>query len=446
LAKALRQLGHNVTVALPKTPGFQESGPLLARRLSPLHVEPGLDVTVLDGQLASGVSIVLFDAPEFSDIGAGFGSLGGVSEADGARSALLSRAAVALVRERLEQGKRVDVVHVHDWAAAPSVALLAADSTLPPSVLTLHGAADPTFEPESLARLGELVNEPRARVAARVSPLRLGLGAAREVTTVSPGYALELGKGPLGGLIEGLNEPLAGVLEGVDYAIFSPATDAAIESRYDAEDLGNKGRCKTALVRATGLRLETERPLLVALLAGTDAGGQKTLLRALPKLLTLPLGVVVLGEADAELTRALERLQHQYEGDLGLLLRGGDAELRRGIAAADFTLSVRSESPGAQAEVAALRYGAIPVALACGGVPDVVVDIDAELETGTGFLYAPLASEELVGAVERAVSAYGNERFHQLRRRVMRRDLGWDRPARRYLQIYRRLLGEKRAG
>jgi starch synthase len=435
LAKALRQLGHGVTVALPRTSGFQANGPLLARRLTPLTLEPGLDVTVLDGQLPSGVSLVLFDGPEFAADEL-------TSESGGERVALLARAAHALVRERKEQGKRVDVVHLHDFAAAPTAALLADSPGLPPSVLTIHSVApERTYAPASLARLGDLVNEPRARLGDRVSPLRLGIIAARAVTTVSPGYAAELSEGPLASLFPNAPEPFSGVLDGVDYATYSPVTDAAIESRFDAEDLANKGRCKTALVRATGLRLEVDRPLLLVLLSGADASGQALLVRSLPRLLSLPLGVVVFGAADAERTQQLTELQKQYEGDLGLSLRGEDSELRRGLSAADFSLSARSHSPSAHYELAAMRYGALPIAAARGAINDVVVDVDAELESGTGFSYGSLEEDELVGAVQRAVSAFGHPRFGQLRRRVMRRDLGWDRPARRYLQIYKRLSG-----
>lgn len=434
LAKALRQLGHGVTVALPRSSGFQSNGPLLARRLTPLSIEPGLDVTVLEGQLPSGVSLVLFDAPEFAADEL-------TSESGGERIALLSRSAHALVRERKEQGKRVDVVHLHDFAAAPTAALLA-DGELAPSVLTIHSfGPERTFAPASLARLGHVVDEPRARVANRVSPLRLGMVNAKVVTTVSPGYAAELGESALGALVQALPEPLVGVLDGVDYATYSPATDAAIESRFDAEDLSNKGRCKTALVRATGLRLETERPLLVVLLAPSDPTGHDLLVRALPRLLSLPLAVVVFGATDNERGAELSALQQQYAGDLGLLLRGDDPELRRCLSAADFTLSARAHSPAAHQELFAMRYGALPIAAARGAVKDVIVDVDAELETGTGFSFDELSEDELVGAVQRAVSAFGSPRFAQLRRRAMRRDLAWDRPARRYLQVYKKLAG-----
>jgi starch synthase len=71
---------------------------------------------------------------------------------------------------------------------------------------------------------------------------------------------------------------------------------------------------------------------------------------------------------------------------------------------------------------------------------DAVVDCDADLETGTGFLFDKPSAAGLVGATERALTAYASEAgWARLKRRAMRLDLAWDRPARRYAQVYRRV-------
>ncbi|MEY2931959.1 MAG: hypothetical protein RL033_2708, partial [Pseudomonadota bacterium] len=64
LSRMLVQLGHEVTVALPRYGNFEDQGLLVARRLTPLRIPSGESVTVFDGQLGSGVKIALFDAPE----------------------------------------------------------------------------------------------------------------------------------------------------------------------------------------------------------------------------------------------------------------------------------------------------------------------------------------------------------------------------------------------
>lgn len=84
---------------------------------------------------------------------------------------------------------------------------------------------------------------------------------------------------------------------------------------------------------------------------------------------------------------------------------------------------------------AALRRA--PVARATGGVVNTIVDCDAKLETGTGFLFKGGAVEAFYGAIQRAISAFHSDRWGALRRRVMRLNRGWEHvAARQYEQTY----------
>jgi starch synthase len=87
-------------------------------------------------------------------------------------------------------------------------------------------------------------------------------------------------------------------------------------------------------------------------------------------------------------------------------------------------------------QLQAQRYGSLPVAHATGGLADGIVDCDAPCETGTGFLFDEATPGALIGAVQRAVSAMQTPQWGALRRRVMRLDLSWERPARRYARLY----------
>lgn len=441
LAKAQRQLGHSVTVALPRYPSHESSGLMLARRLSPLVIEPGLELSVVDGQLASGVSLVLFDSPVFAEQRPIFGE-GAAAEADGARFVLLARAVDALVRERAALGKSPDVVHLHDWPAAPFAALPHPEG-FPPSVLTLHDARrERFFDPRGLGLLGQAAYDERALVDGRLSFARLGIAHAAALTTVSAGYAAELEAGELGPLLRQRNLPLSGVLDGLDYALYNPATDSALEARFDAEDASNKGRSKTQLSRAMELELGVDRPLFVLLTDGASPAALATLLAALPRMLEQDVALVVAGSLDESTQSALFELRSEHAGDLGVIGKLDEPSLRRAMAAADFVMTFRRGVPCAYEELAAQRYGAFPIAHASGGVPDVVVDCDAELETGTGFTYADFTGTELVSVVQRANAAFVHADFVALRRRLLRRDVGWDRTARRYIQVYRSARGE----
>jgi len=438
LSKALCQLDHRVTIAVPRYPGFEAGGLLAARRLTPLALSGGAEVTVLDAQLPTGATLTLFDAPALFERAP---SESETEARDVDRAAFLCEAATGLVRQRAER-EPFDVVHLHGWQAAPMAALLSKLPRPAPTVLTIHDALRRgTVSPDSAARLG--VDRGAFREPGGVSLLAAGASAARAVTALSTTVAADLVDarrfGALAGALAERKTPVTGILNGLDYAMFNPATDAALKSRYDAEDPSNKGISKTEMLRGRGLEIDPPRALVVAIVeAGTGSGGE-LLEKAIPAILRNQacLLVVIRG---AEGSTRFESLAKEYTGRLSVERSTDDALVRRLCAAADFLLLPAEYEGTATFARCAQRYGALPVARATGAHVDAIVDTDSALDTGTGFLYDDATPDALVGAIARGLSAYASADWPRLRRRVMRLDLSWDRPARRYAQVYRQAI------
>jgi len=448
LSKALRQLGHNVTVALPRQPGFEDSGLFLARRLTPLRLPDGGEVPLIDAQLPSGVQVTLFDAPVLFDRPGAYGETEDYPD-NAARFALLSQAAASLVRQRAEQGTQFDIVHLHDAPTALVPLLL---SRMPgpsvPTVLTIHDATrQGSFELDAAEGLPrDLWTDPSLVVEGEVNLLRAGLAHAQVVTTVSPGYSSELarGFGAFSKALEASGKQVIGITNGVDYSVVNPATDAALASRYDAENPSGKAICKGAVLRELELSVELERPLILIEGPLTPERGGELLLASLPLLLKRDAFVVVASELSAPQAKKLRLLRSRRRDDFGLVERPTAATARRAYAAADIALFAPRHCPCGQSQLVAERYGAIPVARAVGGMCDTIVDADAALETGTGFLFDEESEAALDAAVGRALAALSSASAGRFRRRIMRLDSSWDRPARRYLQVYRSALGAGR--
>ncbi len=452
LAKALRQLGHNVTVVVPRQPGFEAAGLMLARRLTPLPLPDGGEVVVLDAQLPSGVKLMLFDAPVLFDRLGVYGE-GGVDYPDNPqRFALFAAATAALVSQREQQGKAFDVVHVHDGAAALVPAVL--ERTPGPSVptlLTIHDVSRGCrFAPKPGLLSPELANDEALRIDGEVSLLRAGIAYANAVTTVSPTYAQSLEADPV---FLGTGKTVVGVTNGIDYAVYNPATDPALPHHYDAEDTAQKALCKTAILRSLEIDLELERPLLVLVgdaLRDTQRGelgqsrGADLVIAALTALLRQELSLIIAGPKDPQSEKKLNQALGRHRDRLAFVENPDPALTRRLYAAADISLIPARTEPCGTRQMIAMRYGALPVAHATGGLVDTIVDIDASLATGTGVLFDEDSADALTGAVGRALAAYASPRWAAVRRRIMRQDLGWDRPARRYLQIYRHTLAAAR--
>jgi starch synthase len=449
LSRMLAQLGHAVTVALPRYSSFEEQGLLVARRLTPLRLPSGDPVTVFDGQLGSGVKLALFDAPELFTR-EGVYEENGVEYPDNARRfGLLAQAATALAARRASEDQPFDVAHLHDWPGALTAVLLAQAEIPLPKVLTLHDVQrSGSFAQNQLEALGiapEGFTEAGVKQGSRINVLKGGVLMADFLTTVSLTYADDLAQPEHGGVlasaIAGRKDELMGIVNGLDYSIYNPAVDTALVSRYNAENPANKGSSKTAVLRQLELDIDPERPLIVAAGELSKEAGFELLLEGLPRLLTQDVTVVVGGTPSSPLAKAFTARSYQQYGNFAFVSDLDAAAERRLLAAGDFALALHPYDLTGSFPRKAQRYGAAPVAYGRAAVVDTVVDADPELETGTGFIYSEATSDALYGAIARGLTAFKHPSWPRLVRRLLRLDLSWDSPARRYLKVYKRAMG-----
>jgi starch synthase len=457
LPKALRALGHAVTIVMPRFAALEKHGLLLARRLTPLRFTLGdktFEATLFDGRLASQVDLVVVDVPGFFDRPGVYGERGEDYPDNALRFAVLSRAAAELVRQRAAAGRATDVIHCNDWPTALVPAYLKALASQEAAlasvhtVLTIHNVAHQgIFAKDVLPSLGiewAAFTIDGIEFYGRINLLKLGVLTADVVTTVSPTYGREIqapeyGAG-LDGVLRARGESLLGITNGIDYAIWNPATDPALAARYDAEDFANKGRCKGALQKELGLPVDGQAALLAYVGRMVEQKGTDLLVAMMPKLLrATDAQVVVAGDGDASLVLAVSSAVEKSQGRASFVHAASEEVVHRIFAGADLVAIPSRYEPCGLVQMYAQRYGALPVARATGGLLDTIVDCDAKLETGTGFLFQDGSVESLLAVAERAVAAKTLGRWPALVRRVLRLDRSWDRPARRYEQLYRSL-------
>ena len=115
--------------------------------------------------------------------------------------------------------------------------------------------------------------------------------------------------------------------------------------------------------------------------------------------------------------------------------------VHRMLSAADVVLVPSRYEPCGLVQQYAQRYGALPVARATGGLVDTIVDCDAKLETGTGFLFEDETPRALVAATgERPRGQAALPAWPNVVKRVMRLDRSWDGPARRYESVMKSVV------
>lgn len=453
LPKTLKLLGHRVTVVMPRFSAFDDSGLMLARRLTPLKVTLGdtsYDVTVYDTRLSSQVELALLEIKDAEganlfDRPGIYGERGEDYPDNALRFALLSRAAAELAKQRANDGAPFDVVHVNDWPTALVSKYLKDLGVKTPTMLTIHNVAHQgVFPKETLPTIGltwEDFTVGGIEFYGSVNLLKQGIISADVVTTVSATYAREIQTAEHGHRLDGVlraKGKVVGIVNGVDYGVWNPATDSHLAARFDAEDASNKARCKGALRKEVGFPIEPDVPIIASVGRVVEQKGIDVVADAIPRILRgSDAQIVIAGTGDPSLEAKLKSATEASHGRAVYTGAASEALVHRIFAAADIVLVPSRFEPCGLVQLYAQRYGALPVARATGGHVDTVVDCDARLETGTGFLFDDSTVAALYSATQRAITAYSSPRWTALRRRVMRLDRGWERAARQYEQTYK---------
>jgi starch synthase len=89
-----------------------------------------------------------------------------------------------------------------------------------------------------------------------------------------------------------------------------------------------------------------------------------------------------------------------------------------------------------------LKYGALPVARATGGIHEIIEDYDPTINSGYGFLFYQYSAEAFWDAIKRAREIFGDRPlWTKLMQRAMAKEFSWDAAAARYEDLYRELIG-----
>src|SRR5437016_12558661 len=265
LPRQLRERGHEVSVVLPY---YREVRENTAFR----HEDTGITVDVrvgdkvyvaefVEGHTDVGVQLFFIRCDEFFDRPGIYGEHGEPYEDNPARFIFFCKAAVELAR-RLTPS--VQILHVHDSAAALVPVLVNAYHLPFTTVLTIHHVAEQgsfwglDFK---LTNLHERFFTLRGiEFFGRMNFLKGGILYADKITTVSERYRREMLMPEGGcGLDVVLREnayKISAILHGADYTRWNPETDKLLPADYTPGELSGKQLCRDALLN--GLRLNPD--------------------------------------------------------------------------------------------------------------------------------------------------------------------------------------------
>jgi starch synthase len=432
LVRELRALGHRVDLLLPDYGDVDLAGQEIIdvdvpSWAGPCHIRSGHHETVGDLLLVS-VPGIARSHPYLQPDGEGW-----ADNTD--RFLSFSRAVAAYVDHVIP-----DVVHLNDWHTATALAAL--DGRIP-SVLSLHNLAYQGTAPgQWLTKIG-----PRSQHYewwGSLNPLTGAIALADRVIAVSPNYSKEI-RTPEGGF--GIHEALGfrgdavvGILNGIDTDIWNPETDPLLVHPFSSADLAARDLSRAALRDRLGFPKDLI-PTATVVTRLTDQKGIDLLLPLIPVLSQVPLRLAILGSGDAGLAVRLREAAERYRQDFAFIEGYDEALSHQMFAGADLYLMPSRFEPCGLTQMQAMRYGAIPVVTAVGGLVDTVIDLDLDPRHGTGVVASSPDAVAVLAAIFRMARRINDPRRRErIQRRIMSIDWSWSQPAQKYVTIYRDLI------
>jgi starch synthase len=457
LPKALAALGHDVRLVMP---AYQPVEMACQTGHQGIHSHPlSLQVPMGTGMIPAGVLEATLPGSEvpfyFIAERHRFGNrpfFYGFPD-DAERFAFFSRAALDLAIAAL--GWRPDIVHAHDWHAAPAVTWLATAGQCDgryaglPTLYTIHNLMHQGTAPwQILEYLGLLTHGLWAERFGEVNFMARGIYHATMINTVSPTYSREIlereGGCGLDGLLRHRHFDVHGILNGLDYEVWNPATDQHLAATFDVDSLERRRANKRALQARVGLP-ECDFPLVAMVTRLDKQKGLDITGHVLHLLMNGYAGEVqglVLGAGWPEYEGMLRHLSGYHPGKLKTIF-GYDAQLAPLIyGGSDILLMPSLFEPCGLGQLIAMRYGSVPVVRATGGLADTV-------RPGvTGFTFQNFSAEDFWNSLQEAlyILRVDPERWRAIQTAGMSSDYSWKSSARAYQQVYEWAIARVRGG
>src|SRR5437764_8475250 len=236
---------------------------------------------------------------------------------------------------------------------------------------------------------------------------------------------------------------LTAILHGADYTRWNPALDRLLPAHYDPRTLQGKESCRKALLEQMKLTPKPRGPVFGMVTRVVEEKGFEILVPVLDRLLWDDVRLIILGEGDPADETALAVASRKYPTKFAYM-KNYDEKLAHLIEAGmDITLIPSRFEPAGLSAMYSLKYGALPVARATGGIQEIIEDYDPTTDSGYGFLCYEYSTEAFWDAIKRAREIFRDrELWGKLMKRAMPRDFSWAVAAQRYEQLYRELPGQ----
>ena len=356
---------------------------------------------------------------------------------DGARFAFFSKAVCESIRYL---DWMPDIVHCNDWQTALVLFYLRDKRLKNPAlrpirtVFTIHNVEyQGDFSYQTLTDVfglsGVLFSQGILELDGEVNLMKGAIEIADCVTTVSPSYAKELGAPDASGQLSQViaAHEIVGIRNGIHDGI-NPFDCPHVHRPYTVDSVDERVFNKLWMLGCVSRLLPRK--------------GFELLVEVLPEFLEQGVEVVICGNGKRDVKQALQQLEERFPEQVAVISYS-EASAAEVLSSIDLFLMPSLIEPCGTAQLQAMRYGAVPLVRATGGLKDTVKPYDSEHPDGWGFVFEDYTPDALRGALREALAVYQDgETWEDLEKRCMNQDFSWNQPAKDYIRLYEKLLSE----
>lgn len=313
---------------------------------------------------------------------------------------------------------RADIIHANDWHTAMIPVYLKSNYKYDEywaktkTVFEIHNLAYQGVWFEDVLDFANMrkdivYNEWGVEHFGKVNWMKGAINYSDRVVAVSPTYAKEILTGEYGeGMdytLRGASYKLKGIVNGIDYDIFNPKKDKTITKNYDVKSLKNKNENKKVVCEKFGLKYDENRPLVSCISRLVPQKGFDLIRDAENAIKNTEADYVFLGNGNKDYENLLIWLSNNSPNIRAYI--GYNADLANQIyAGSDFYLMPSKFEPCGLSQLIAMRYGALPIVRATGGLEDTVTGYP--LNDSTGFKFWTYNGFDMMQAVNCALEVY----------------------------------------
>lgn len=463
LPQALKEIGHEVRLAIPRY-GFVNERKFRIHeiiRLKDIDIPIGKKTSKLNVKSSfligdrTKVQIYFIDSAEF------FGRQGIYQDPktkhdypDNDERYIFYSRGIFEILKRL--GWAPHIIHCNDWQSGLVPVYLKKIYSKDPffknirTVFTIHNVAyQGLFPKETFQKTGlpaDVFTPEGAEFYGKFSFMKAGIVYSDFVTTVSSTYADEIsGSEEYGFGLEGVlakkKKRFSGIVNGIDYSQWNPDTDQFIPFKYSVKTLDAKVENKKYLLKRFNKKFEQGVPLVGMVTRLVEQKGIDLVIDGFADLMKLKVQFILLGTGEKQYHTKLEALAKKYPDQMSLELGYNDELAHLIEGASDIFLMPSKFEPCGLNQLYSLKYGTIPVVRKTGGLADTVTEVNPQKLTGSGFFFEDFKAGEMVKAVSRAVTLFGDQKnWQKVMRNAMTEDFSWTSSAKQYEELYNKIL------